>query len=133
MVRHIDALGILFVVWGLLQLMLGLTLTAIYVLGGAAMGVVGGSGGDEEMMVVGGFMGGIGLIVGCSVLVFAVPNLVVGMGIRRRDKWARIGGLVLGALALPSFPFGTGLGIYALLVLVDHEVGSVFEKGQVDE
>lgn len=128
MVRHIDILGLLFVVWGLLQAMIGVFLMLVYGVLGVGLGVAGGSAGDEELAVMGGFMGGFGLLIGCSVTVLALPNVFAGMGIRRRAKWARIAGLVLGALALPSFPFGTALGIYALLVLVDHQVGEEFEK-----
>ena len=128
MVRHIDLLGILFVVCGAFQGVIGLVLALLYSVMGVGMGAMGSTEGDEEMMMMGGFMGGVGMLVACSVLVFAIPNVFVGIGLRRRARWARIAGLVLGALALPSVPFGTALGIFALVVLVDHQVGLEFEK-----
>ena len=84
MVKHVDTLGLLFVVWGVLQMAIGVVLALIYVLAGGAMGAMGSSTGDDEMAIMGVFMGGIGLFAACTVLVFSVPNLLVGAGLRRR-------------------------------------------------
>jgi hypothetical protein len=43
---------------------------------------------------------------------------LVGIGLLRRERWARPLALVVGVLALLKIPFGTALGIYTLWVLV---------------
>ena len=45
-------------------------------------------------------------------------GLLVGIGLLRRDRWARPLALVVGILMLLKIPFGTALGIYTLWVLV---------------
>jgi len=43
---------------------------------------------------------------------------LVGIGLLRRERWARPLALVVGVLMLIKIPFGTALGIYTLWVLV---------------
>ncbi len=43
---------------------------------------------------------------------------LVGIGLMRRERWARPLALVVGILMLLKIPFGTALGIYTLWVLV---------------
>jgi len=126
MVKHIDVLAILFFVWGGFQLFIGLILALIYVGLGAAMGVAGGAGGEEELLITGILMGGVGAVVSIFVMLFSLPSFAAGIGIRRRKPWGRIVGIVVGALALTNLPLGTALGVYALIVLLDKEVGEVF-------
>ena len=42
------------------------------------------------------------------------------------QSWARIGGLILSALNLLNFPFGTALGFYGLWVLLNKETEAAF-------
>ena len=127
MEKHVDVLGILFIVYGIFNSLIGLMILALYMGMGAVMGIAGGSSGDEEMIVIGGIMGVVGLLTGCLVLVFSLPGIVAGLGLRRRAGWARIVAIVVGAMSIMSIPFGTALGIYALVVLLDKEVGEAFQ------
>jgi hypothetical protein len=131
MVKHIDILAILFFVWGGFQLFIGLILALIYVGFGAAMGIAGGVEGEEELMITGIAMGAAGLFVSFFVMMFSLPSFAAGIGIRRRRPWGRIVGIVVGALALSSIPLGTALGIYALIVLIDKDVGEAFSKSSL--
>ncbi len=45
-------------------------------------------------------------------------GIMVGIGLLRRERWARPLALVVGILMLVKIPFGTALGIYTLWVLV---------------
>ncbi len=129
MLKHVDLLGILFILYGVFQVFIALFILLIYLGIGGLMGAGGASSGDEEMLIIGGIMAGSGGLVACIVGVLAVPTLLTGVGIRRRSGWARIAGLVIGALSLTSFPFGTALGVFALIVLLDKEVGVAFKGG----
>jgi hypothetical protein len=66
-------------------------------------------------------LGGIFLLVG-------VGGILVGLGLRNRQPWARIVAIVLGIIALIHFPFGTALGIYTLWVLMSDEGGAEYRR-----
>jgi hypothetical protein len=125
--QHIDVVGILFMAYGGLQLLGALALGAVFLFLGLGLGAAGASGGEEELMVMGGIYGVVGLVAAVLAGLFAVPNLIVGNGIRGRKPWARMGGLVMGALALLNMPLGTILGIYAFMTLIDKDVTAEFE------
>jgi hypothetical protein len=62
----------------------------------------------------------IGLIFGAVVvglivsLLFLIPDVVAGLGLRRERASSRIWAIVASILALLSFPLGTALGVYGL-------------------
>ncbi len=56
--------------------------------------------------------------VGLAMLVSALAGIAAGWGLMDRQSWARLLAIILGFLALPSFPLGTALGIYTLWVLL---------------
>ncbi|MCL5670129.1 MAG: zinc ribbon domain-containing protein [Acidobacteria bacterium] len=57
-------------------------------------------------------------VVGALLLAGAVAGLVAGWGLLNYRPWARVLALILGAISLIHFPFGTALGIYTLWVLL---------------
>jgi hypothetical protein len=54
-------------------------------------------------------------------------GLLVGIGLLRRDRWARPLALVVGVLMLLKVPFGTALGIYTLWVLAPVQSGQEYD------
>jgi hypothetical protein len=54
-------------------------------------------------------------------------GLLVGIGLLRREKWARPLALVVGILMLLKVPFGTALGIYTLWVLAPVQSGQEYD------
>jgi len=58
--------------------------------------------------------------------IFSLPPIVTGLGILKRQEWARILGIILSILALFRFPFGTALGIFTLYVLTHRESVPLF-------
>ena len=52
------------------------------------------------------------------VLAKAAAGIASGVGLLQRASWARILTIVVGLLSLLNMPFGTGLGIYSLWVLL---------------
>jgi len=127
MTKHIDLLGILFMAYGALELV-GVAVVGLLGLAfGGGFGALGISEGDVGLVAVGGLYGGILLAAAAFELLFAVPKVLVGTALRRRAPWARIGGLVLGCMALMNMPLGTMLGVFALVVLIDKDVAAEFE------
>lgn len=57
---------------------------------------------------------------------FSLSQIVVGVGILKRQEWARLLSLVLSILALFHFPLGTALGVFSLYVLTHREATSFF-------
>ncbi len=57
-------------------------------------------------------------LIGVLIIGFGSLGLAAGIGLMRREGWARMVALVAGCIALIKVPLGTGLGIYTLWVLV---------------
>ena len=55
-------------------------------------------------------------------------HLAVGVLIRRRRQWSRHAALMLGTVDLLLFPYGTGLGVYALWTLLRSDAKPLFES-----
>ena len=66
-------------------------------------------------------------VAGSMLVVLAAGGICVGVGLRQRRPWARIGAIILGALALLHPPLGTALGVYTLWVLLADEGGEEYE------
>jgi hypothetical protein len=121
---HVDFVGVLFIVWGLLTTLIGLSTLA---LGAAAAALMTSAARDS---------GGSGLAAGLTAAVFTTlailaiiwgsAHVVVGVPLRRRRPWARMLALMLGSVDLLLLPYGTALGIYALWVLLSEHGKAVF-------
>jgi hypothetical protein len=66
--------------------------------------------------------------VGGSLLLLAVGGILVGVGLRNRESWARTVAVVLGIPALFHPPFGTALGIYTLWVLLSEGSAAEYKR-----
>ncbi len=83
---------------------------------------------DEEAIRVLSIVGGAaGALV---FLLLALPELAVGWGMWNLRPWSRYGGILLGAINLVNFPFGTLLGVYTLWVLVPEKNAALFRDEQ---
>jgi len=121
---HVDFVGVLFIVWGLLTTLIGLSTLA---LGAAAAALMTSAARDS---------GGSGLAAGLTAAVFTTlailaiiwgsAHVVVGVPLRRRRPWARMLALMLGSVDLLLLPYGTALGIYSLWVLLSEHGKAVF-------
>jgi hypothetical protein len=54
-------------------------------------------------------------------------HVAVGVLVRRRRHWSRVGALLLGSVDLLLLPYGTALGVYALWVLLREDTKHLFE------
>jgi hypothetical protein len=117
---QVDFVGILFVVWGLLTTLVGVSTLA---LGVGAVAVIasasrGGGGGDVAAGVIAAAFTALAIIA----IAWGAAHVVVGVPLRRHRPWSRLVALMLGAVDLLLLPYGTALGIYAIYVLL-HEDG----------
>ncbi len=125
MVKHINIVAILFMIWGGFQLVMALFVGLVFSGLGGLLGVI-GLGGDEELLIMGGAYFFIGIFVAVIAGVMSLPSIIAGFGLMKRAGWARILALIVGAMALMSVPMGTMLGIYAFITLLDAEVADEF-------
>ncbi len=70
-----------------------------------------------------------GLILGLSIFLLSLPELIGGLGLLKLRGWGRILILIVSVIGLIQFPLGTAVGIYSLWVLFHKETIELF-KGQ---
>lgn len=65
-----------------------------------------------------GFLSALFTTIGIVILCKAACGFAVGRGLMQHDPWARSLALVLAFISLFNIPFGTGIGVYTLWVLL---------------
>lgn len=119
--KHVDLLGLLYLVWGALGLLLGVAV--LLLAAGAAALVATGAASD----VAAAFTAATLLVVGLALVAAGGVSAWAGARLRRQHPSARLVAIVLAALNLFVLPFGTALGIYTLWVLLNDGVRAQFE------
>ncbi len=61
-------------------------------------------------------------------ILFSIPEVVAGYGLRNEKPWARTWSIVASAMACMSFPFGTAIGIFGLVFLLSEDGKRYFES-----
>lgn len=124
MKQHISILGVLYIAFGVLGMVAAV---AILMLFGGAAGLVSMAAEQEpDAAVAAPILGVLAIVLFTIIAVLSIPGLAVGIGLVKFQSWARIGALILSALNLLNFPFGTALGVYGLWVLLNKETEAVF-------
>ena len=70
----------------------------------------------------------VGNVLGTFFVIISIPGIIGGIGLLKHKQWARIVIIIISALDLLNFPFGTALGIYSIWALVQPEVMAEFEN-----
>ena len=117
MAQHVRNLGWCFIIYSGFLLLIAVILAVI--LGGA-----GALSGDRQSMMI---TGAVAVVVGIVLFVLSLPGLIAGFGLLKFRPWARILALIVGALHVFSFPFGTALCIYTFWVLLNAQTTLLFE------
>jgi hypothetical protein len=120
--KHIDLLGILYLLSGALALILAL---AILLLGAGALALVPAA---EGSSMAAGFTALVFLTLGLLLLAGAGLSAWTGSRLRRLQPTARLLAIGLAVLYLFLLPFGTALGIYSLWVLSNDAVRARFDR-----
>ena len=125
MEQHVKVLAILNIVMGILGVLAAVIV--LIVMGG--VGLIVSSNGEADGAMVGTMLGGIGALVFVFIAVLSVPGIIAGYGLLHYRPWAPMLSIVISALNLLSFPFGTALGIYGLWILLNEETKPLFRQG----
>ena len=112
---HVDLVGVLFIVWGGLTIVIGVCTLA---LGLAAASLI--SDGDDagRSQLAAGFVTAMFIAFALLAVAWGSAHTSVGVLVRRRRHWSRLAALLLGSVDLLLLPYGTALGLYTLFVLL---------------
>jgi hypothetical protein len=120
---HVKVLAILYLVFAGLSALAGLLIALAT---GLVAGIVGTAADPADAQLAIPFIRLGGNVAAVFCLLWAVPGVVAGVGLLKRQPWARILGIVMSALSLMHVPFGTALGVYGLWVLFQREAERLF-------
>ena len=116
--KHITLLATLHIAYGVLGALVALLVFFILIGGGQISG-------DPDAIAVTSI---VGTFVACFLLLVVTPGIIGGIYLLKRQQWARILLLVVGALNLINMPIGTILGVYTIWVLVRPDVVQEFSQ-----
>jgi hypothetical protein len=122
---HIRLLAVLQIAFGIIGILVALFVLVLFGGIAALVGFTDPTDGKEIAIPI---LGAIGAISFLAITVLSLPLLIAGIGLWKEQQWGRILSLVLAALNLLNFPFGTALGIYAFWVLLSAEGAAMFER-----
>lgn len=123
MKSHVDFLGALFIVWGLLTVVIGVSTLALGV--GAATLITSANRGDGGQVAAGITAAAFATLAFLAIF-WGTAHVVIGVPLRRHRPAARLMALMLGSVDLLLLPYGTALGIYALVVLLNEDGKRLF-------
>ncbi|HEX8616254.1 MAG TPA: hypothetical protein VF911_01600 [Thermoanaerobaculia bacterium] len=118
MERHIKILSILFMVFGVLGLLVA---AGTFVFGAGVAASIFAAENTSDARAAGAVAGTCISVVAVLFALMAIPSIIAGWGLSRHKAWARILTIVLGVISLPQMPFGTALGIYAIIIMFNDD------------
>ena len=121
METHVKVLAVLYIVFGVLGTLTGLGIMALL----GAIGVAGAASDPDAWMAL-PILGITGAALAAFLLILSLPGVIAGIGLLNYRPWARILTIVLSALNLMNFPFGTIIGIYGLWVMLSDQGARLF-------
>jgi len=126
---HVDFVGILLIIWGVLTALIGLSMLS---LGVGAVAILasanraGAPAGPGNVAVAAGLTAATFGTLAIIAIIWGAAHVAVGVPLRRRRPLARILALTLGAVDIVLLPYGTALGCYAMWVLLNEEGKELF-------
>jgi hypothetical protein len=121
--RHLTILATLVRIWGVLAVIVGVSLLLL-ALGAVAILVDADS---ASLGVAAGLTTAVLATLGVSALLWGGAHIWAEGRLRRRDPQGRIVALALALVNLLILPFGTALGAYALWVLLANDGRRLFD------
>src|SRR4029453_13047298 len=90
-----------------------------------------GAASDPDAWMAAPILGFTGAALGVFMLILSLPGIIAGVGLLKLNPWGRIRTILLSALNLMNFPFGTILGVYGLWVMLSDEGSRLFVQPPV--
>lgn len=127
--RHVDLVGLLFMLWGGMTLLLSVSLLTM----GIAATAIGAASprAEDSGRFAAGIVAAVFFALAALGFIFGAVHVWIGTRLRRFREWARAFAVVLAVVDLVLIPFGTGLGIYTLWSLLNEQSKPLFDtQGQ---
>ena len=121
MSTHVDFVAILFIVWGALTALVGVSTLALGV-GAVSLATSAASG----RHVAAGLTAAVFITLAVIAIIWGVGHVCIGIPLRKRSPRARLLAILAGSIDLLLLPVGTPLGIYALWVLLNERGKALF-------
>lgn len=125
MLAHVELVAALFVVWGALTTLIGLSTLALAIGAAALIASVAGDGSNQ---FAAGLTAAAFMALAVMAIVWGMAHVAAGVPLRRRRPWSRLAALMLGSVDLLLLPYGTALGAYALWVLLREDGKKLFTQ-----
>jgi hypothetical protein len=119
MEKHVNLISILWIIYGAVGLFFGFIVAAV---------LFGVSFLPHNWDIAPGVVRLIAWGVGFFFMALALPQIIGGIGLMKKQEWARILILVVSFFHLLSFPLGTALGIYSFVILLRDETVKLFAR-----
>ena len=116
---HVKIIGILWIVFGVLSLLAAAFLFML---------LVGVSFVPDLDSPAPGILRFVGFFLGSFLALLGLPKIIGGYGLLKEFEWGRILTLIVSFLSLLNVPFGTALGIYSIIILMNKETAAQFQK-----
>ncbi len=114
---HITLLGVFHIVYSGLGI-LAAGIVFLVIAGGGLLS------GDREAIAI---TSTVAVVIASIILVFSIPGVIGGVGLLKRQAWARIVLLIVGIFDLFHIPIGTALGVYTIWVLTRPDITSYLD------
>ena len=111
------------IVWGALTTIVGLSTLALGVAAAALFASANGEGGGQ---FAAGLTAATFTALAMIAILWGLMHVAVGVPLRRRRHWSRLGALMLGSVDLALLPYGTALGAYTLWTLLSEDGKRLF-------
>jgi hypothetical protein len=121
MEKHINLIGILWIVLGALTFFGGLI--AFFILFGISF--IPDLGYETPVI-----LRTVGIAVAIFLFILSIPKIIAGIGLMKKKEWGRILTLIVAFLSILNFPLGTALAIYTFVILVKDETVQLFRPQQ---
>jgi hypothetical protein len=122
---HVDLVGVLFMVWGGLTILIGVSTLA---LGMAAASLISAAAEAGRGQFAASLTAATFTVFALIAIIWGAGHVAIGVLVRRRRHWSRLGAILLSSVDLLLLPYGTALAIYALWVLLREEVKPLFKS-----
>ncbi|HEX2836294.1 MAG TPA: hypothetical protein VHW00_25040 [Thermoanaerobaculia bacterium] len=116
--QHIKILSVLFIILGVLGILVAV---GFFFLGAGTAATILSQDQSSEGQVGAAWAGGCMTFIAALVGVLSIPSIIAGWGLGKRKSWSRILTIILAVFSLPSFPVGTAIGVYALVIMLNDE------------
>jgi hypothetical protein len=121
---HVDLVGVLFILWGLLTALVGVSTLA---LGIGAFALLASGAPDGAGQFAAGIVATAFTTLALIAIIWGASHIAVGLPLRRRRPWSRVLALTLASVDLVLLPYGTALGCYTLWTLLNEGGKKLFE------